>query len=242
MARGITLHITDTALRRFFAALFVLNALFIGVTALADLQFPLALNSLAQQLDLKQEVNLAVWYSSLLLLLAGIGAWAVSQVALERSGRWMAGLWKLAALVFFWISMDETAQIHEKAGVWFTVHLGRLPDLTQGGYGVFAWLLIALPFALVFIVCILRVARWSVALHARSQTLMWAATACWIVVLGAEFVQAQLVRWSLDRGLQGAVEEGLEIMGSTLFLLAFAGLLRAAGRPRSITQAHADAN
>ena len=55
---------------------------------------------------------------------------------------------------------------------------------------------------------------------------MSARLACWIGVLGAEFLEAQLVRWSVQRSLHGALEEGLELTGAVLFLVGFVETLR----------------
>jgi hypothetical protein len=52
------------------------------------------------------------------------------------------------------------------------------------------------------------------------------ALCCWIGVIGAEVMQAQLARWSLQRSFQGVIEEGLEITGASLFLMAFMEFLR----------------
>jgi len=62
--------------------------------------------------------------------------------------------------------------------------------------------------------------------HASVRRLLLAGALCWIGVVVAEFVQAQLVRHGLERSIQGVIEEGLEVVGAMLFLFAFLEYLR----------------
>jgi len=200
--------------------------LLILVTLLSDLGITFDDNMLLQQFDLKREGNLAVWYSSTILLLCGIAALAI---AIRTSGdaRWWAPtLWALVALVFLFISADESAQLHEKAARIFTKRYGSVRGLTDGASGDFAWLLLFLPLILVFIASIAMLAWSQLRHHASVRRLLLAGALCWIGVVVAEFVQAQLVRHGLERSIQGVIEEGLEVVGAMLFLFAFLEYLR----------------
>jgi hypothetical protein len=69
------------------------------------------------RLDLTTESNLAVWYSSSLLLVTGLTAVINSLMTPVDAGqarRWMntAG-WLLVAALLFMLSGDEVAQLHE---------------------------------------------------------------------------------------------------------------------------------
>jgi hypothetical protein len=229
---GLTLRIPDVTIRRFYICLFGMNVLLILMTLLSDLEYSVVDNAVSHQLDLERERNFAVWYSSTVLVLTSLAAGAVSRLA-SGSGRdkWLRYLWIFAALVFLWLAMDETVGVHERLGTRFTREFGTVPGLTTGATDpVFAWLLVFLPFAILFVASILLVVRWCFRLSARSGQLVLVGTICWVGVLCAEFVEAQLDRWSVEKGLLGSIEECLEITGTTLFLIAFIELLRAADR------------
>lgn len=224
---SLNLRISGAGVRRFYACLILGDALFALMTLLSDLKHPLATHYLASHFDLKREGNVAVWYSSAVLLLASAAALAAGQVrypgARENRRRFV---WLFVSLFFLALSIDETAQLHEIAGVLFTKHAGTVPWLTEGGRPVFAWMLVLLPLIVLFMALVLLATRWFLRLHPRSRRLMLGGILCWVGVLSAELVQAQLVRWSIDRSFQGALEEGLEIAGATLFLFSLIEFLR----------------
>ena len=59
------------------------------------------------------------------------------------------------------------------------------------------------------------------------------AIACWLGVFVAEAGEAWLLAQGWNRGLQGTLEEGLEIIGSTLFLIALIELFPYASATRT---------
>jgi hypothetical protein len=239
VSTALTLRISAAGVRHFYACVILSDVLFALMTLLSDLKQPLAANYVASHFDLKREGNVAVWYSSALLLLTSAAALAVGQVryqdASEDRRRYV---WWIASLFFVALSVDETARLHEKAGVLFTKYAGTIPWLTDGGRPAFAWMVVLLPLILLFMARMLLATRRFFGLHRRSRRLMLGGILCWVGVLGAEFVQAQLVRWSIDRSFQGVLEEGLEIVGASLFLFALIEFLRDEGtRPRVVAAA-----
>jgi MFS family permease len=159
-----------------------------------------------------------------LLLVGGMCAFAIAErlrrnARSQRSARYV---WLAIAVFFVGLSADETSQLHERTGTVFTLMFGRVPYLTQG-----AWLLMLLPLIAVFYFCVVSVLRYWAGLYPKSRKLVLGGIACWTGVLIAEFVQAQLVRWSSERSLQGVLEEGLEVIGAALFVAAFIEYLRA---------------
>ena len=220
---GVTLHVSGAAIRTFYAALLAGTGLLIVATALANAQVAITKNPIAVQLNLELEGNVAVWYSSVVLLLAAAGAIAAARADDRRRCRL---LWTVCALFFVGLSIDEMAQLHERTGRLFTQYFGTIPYLTEGGYAGYAWLIALLPLIVVFIVCVFTAIRCWSGLHRRSRHLVMSAVACWIGVLVVEFVQAQYFRWSMDRSLQGALEEGLELTGASLFVIGFIESLR----------------
>lgn len=226
-ARGcIAVSIPRTALLAGGLAVLAGDAVFVAMTLLSDLGVDFGgAAALAREFDLKLEGNLAAWYSSALLLVTGLGAMGVGQ-RMRRAGgsrpAWV--LWWVAAAFFVGLSADEVAQLHERVGRAFARHVGPVRGLTDGASAVFAWLVALAPLIALFVGSMLFAARSIGAVDPRGRTLVLAGLGCWIAVLVAEYVQAQLVRAGIERSLQGAIEEGLELAGTTLFLFAFASI------------------
>lgn len=227
---GVCLHVSRTTLVQFYYCVLAGNLLLILMTLLSDLGFAFAKHRVLLQLDLKQEGNIAVWYSSTILLLAGLAALAISSRPLATPSWWFKYLWCLMALFFVAMSADETAQLHEEAGVVFTKYFGVVPGLTEGSLPVFGWLLVLLPAMLIFLSLLAVAALSCFRFHPRSRRLLIGGAVCLVGAGIAEYVQAHMVRLSMDRFIQGVIEEGLELSGITLFLFAFLEYLRA--RPR----------
>jgi len=185
------------------------------------------------QFDLKLEGNFATWYSSGLLLLAAGAALLISMR--PASGSRPLFLYRMAwtatSLVLLALSVDEMNELHERVGIWFTDRFGPISGLTEGGSGIYGWLVALLPFVAAFIVGMGAMIRSWLRVNRLSRNLAVAALACWIGVLGAEFTEAQLARLSMYRSVEGVFEEGLEIMGTALFLASFCEFLRSQKRP-----------
>jgi hypothetical protein len=219
----LTLRLSLSAVRRGYAVLAAISALFVAATLLSDLQHPIMQQWYGRELNLKLEGNVAVWWSSIVLFIAGMAALALSRAVLELpAARWSSMLWVLMALFFVALSADETAGLHERSGAKFVQWFGQVPELVNPG---FTWLLALLPLIIAFTACTFVLARWTVRWHPPGAFLLLAGLACWLGVLVAEFVQAQLVRWSLPRGFQGVIEEGLEMVGANIFVAGLMELL-----------------
>lgn len=234
----LEVRLSPARITAFYAVLAAVDAALVGATLLSDLQHDLARGGLARQLDLKLEGNVAVWWSSAQLLLVGLAALGVARAARDaRLPPAPRALWVLAGLSFLALSADETAQLHERVGIRFQAWFGDVPGLTDGGWPAFAWLVALLPLIIAFVMSMATIVKSTWRWHARAARLLMAGTACWLGVLAAEFVQAQLVRAGLPRAFQGVVEEGLEVVGASLFLVGLIELLRAASAARTAANA-----
>lgn len=224
---ALQVRVPAAAVAAAYGAIAAVDVLLIGMTLLSDLQHDVLRHGLARQLDLKLEGNVAVWWSSMQLFAAAMAAIAVA--ATTRTTPYAGGgplPWMLLAVALLALSVDETAQLHEKVGVQFSAWFGEIRGLTDGGWPAFAWLLALLPLIALFVANAAALARWTFRTHRPSAWLMLAGLAAWLGVLTAEFVQAQLVRAGLPRSFQGVIEEGLEVVGASLFLAALLQLLR----------------
>jgi hypothetical protein len=230
--------------RRFYAIVLACDAVFIIVTLLSDLKAPVP-RDIIRLFDLKLEINLAVWYSSALLLLVAAVAFAIAFSPPPRGAgrKWYSRVWILIGLFFLALSADETAQVHERVGYRLTRAAGESLGTTFGlAHPAYGWVALALPFAAVFIIVVLLAARWWLGLHGRTRRLTLCALACWAGVIVAEIAEERMIRWSVEPSVRGLIEEGLEIAGATLFLIAFTEYLlhtraerKSVAGPRTVT-------
>jgi hypothetical protein len=157
-----------------------------------------------------------------MLLLAAYAFAIVGSSHAARNVPLFRMVWAAVGFTFLWISIDETAQIHENSGVLFTKFVGRIPGLTEAyGHGNFAWVLVWLPGIVLFVIAMLVIARVWLSFHQPSRRLALAGVACWVGVIVAETVQARMMRDGSSPSLQVVIEEGLELGGTTLFLVSF---------------------
>jgi hypothetical protein len=220
------IRVPGSFLRLVYLSIACLNAWLMLVTLASDLGMTLPRGF--AQFDLKLEGNFATWYSSALLLIAGGAALliAVSPAPTRLRPVTYRLAWSATALVFFALSVDEMIEIHERIGFWSADHVGSIPGFTEGGYPVFTWVVALLPFIVLFVVGMRVMIRSWIGADRTSRNLAVAALWCWIGALAAEVTQAELVRLSLNRSVEGVIEEGLEITGTALFFAAFCQFLR----------------
>lgn len=169
---------------------------------------PLALRGL---LSLSYEANVPTWVSSCLLFSCGL---ALAAVAMRVSvlGAAQLGRWRLLAVFFFYMSLDELAGFHE--------HLGEIVHL----YGIlyFSWVVPAAAVVAVMGVLYIPFVRGLPALLRRRVII----AGC-IYVTGALVMELPLGYWTeragdenLGYALIDWVEETLEMLGAGLFLVA----------------------
>jgi hypothetical protein len=161
-------------------------------------------------LSLSHESNLPTWLSACLLLACAVVLAAIAQDESRRRTRFARHWWLLSAL-FLYISLDETAGIHEQANQWF--------DLSGAFY--FGWVI---PAAILVGLLGIAYLRFLAALPPRSRRGFVVAGLFYVGgALGVELV----LGWWTDRiGDQNFgyaaidwVEESMEMIGVTLFLL-----------------------
>jgi hypothetical protein len=160
--------------------------------------------------SLSHEANLPTWYSSCLLfscalVLSAIVRHAPKSLLYRRR-------WAILALGFFYMSLDESVEIHE--------HLGGL--FGTGGVLYFDWVI---PASLV--VLVVGIAYWpflrALSLRRRRQFIMAGV----LYVGGAVLMELPLGWWTAQAGTENFVyalidwvEETLEIIGASYFLVS----------------------
>jgi len=161
--------------------------------------------------DTAGEANITSWFSSVLLLINGALLLLITRVK-THSADSFARHWNILAWIFFFLSMDEIAGLHEKL-------IAPLRNATDAsGIFYFAWVIVAILFVLLFIF-----------LYSRFLLNLPHKTAIQFVVAGAVFVIGALGFEMLGgifhgvtyiyRGLT-VVEETLENLGAGLFIVS----------------------
>ncbi len=187
--------------------------------------------------NLSYEGNLPTLYSALLLL-ACSGLLAIIGAITRADDKPYGIHWYGLSAVFLYISVDEAVIIHE------ALNEPLRDAFNLGGALYFAWVI---PFAIgLLILCALYFRFW---LKLPFSVRMQFALAAAIFVGGAMGTELPISAWydvnggsNLTYGLLNLLQEGLEILGVSIFL---SGLLRYIGEchgPLSITFSKASSN
>ncbi|MBU1226083.1 MAG: hypothetical protein KJ698_02555 [Actinobacteria bacterium] len=177
--------------------------------------------TLGQILDVNREGTAFVWLTSMMLwtiaLLAVYAAASMRSIGSTR-GAWLG--WLVIGAGFAVLSVDETAQLHERVGdkVSEFITIPGLPDL-------YAWVLVVAPIALIGAFWMLKWLGSTVGLGSTTTRLAIAAVGLWVLVPVLEAFDPTL---GAPRLLIVA-EETCETVGITLFLTGVLVFLRDRG-------------
>ena len=176
--------------------------------------------SLFKEFQLDNEGNIPTWYSSLILAFNGLLLLLLGP-ATRRAGLPDGSYWSVLGAVFLLLSLDETAALHEKAGLFVS------PLISDGPVLPFGWVLIAAPLVAILGVINLRVI---LRLPPRIRFLLVLSGVLYVLVamgfeaLGWAYRLAQ-PGWSFAYIMLTFVEEMLELIGQTLFACVLLHLL-----------------
>lgn len=183
---------------------------------------------LSNQLDLRREANLGAWYSSVLLFIAGLASVFNALSSRPDEGRlgWIhRGGWLLVAAVFIAISGDEVAQIHEQLA---SLHNRRA--MRTGGeimkLGAGDWLPLLMPAIVISAVGMVAFFVFVFLKRRLSLVVSLAGIGCWIGAIYFESLESRDVQVFESFGTTAAIEESLEIVGTTLLIIAIVEFLR----------------
>jgi hypothetical protein len=188
----------------------------------------------AEVFNLDAEANVPTWYSSAKLLciaVAALAAWHAEGADAARGlkvlpNRW---LWLAAVGLFTVMSMDETAQIHERtARVLVQGSARSLRTTLLGGDAnkdSYAWVVLAAPIAVAVVFFMVAFAWTRRVRLKRVLPLGIAGLACYLTALvlepAAVYFTPKMADW--DAALRhryesfSMVEESCEIVGTTFF-------------------------
>jgi len=216
---------------KFYTTIVVLNIALIVFNLALALGHRTPYRFINQQLDLTDEGNIAVWFSSAQLLIVGLVA--LMNGLLIRPNHISSNLhrlvWFSAVIVMVGLSVDETAQIHEWLGERFSdvsgaEHSSHMLGLS-GGY---TWLLLLSPLILGATIMLAWTSIRCIGRCRHAMLISFAGLLFWIIVIGCEYFEARFMsaESGIARGLQPVIEEGSEILGAAMFLIAFLEYLR----------------
>ena len=95
------------------------------------------------------EGNLTSWFSAVLLLFSAYLLWIIARTTLAQNGPDIR-YWRVLSGIFFYMSLDEAASIHELVMHQFE------PIFNKSGIFHYSWVIVATPFVLVFVAVYLR--------------------------------------------------------------------------------------
>lgn len=174
-------------------------------------------------LDLREENNLATWYSSILYLLVGIAlillGWGNSvEFQISRLSRF---LFQLAAVGAILISADEIASIHETVGKSLARFTDQFLLTTPMGDIRFFWVIPFAPFALLGLIMIVYQLHQLIAKmpsqnnwqRQQAYIALWAALLFLPGVFLSELMEWYLVTIKQYGTVLTCVEEMFELLG-----------------------------
>ena len=173
------------------------------------------LMEIAARFDLDHEINIPTWYSSTALMGCAL-LLAMIAIARKQAGARYVIHWGLLALGFLYLSMDETAVLHEILDVPLRRRLGT------NGFLHFAWVI---PVS----VCVgaFALAYVKFLLHLPRKTARWFVFAGALYVggaLGVELIGGACADWygfySMRYLVAMTAEEVLEMLGIVVFIYA----------------------
>ena len=154
-----------------------------------------------QLFDVDEENNLPTWFSGFLLGVTSFWIWIAAEDKRRTSDRWWIH-WKALALGFFVLSIDEIAGLHES--------FNTVTDATWAIPGGILALLVGLTFFSFL---------WSLPTATRNAFFL---AGCIYVggAVGVEILGAPMDADTMTYNLTTVVEEGMEMAGVLLFLMA----------------------
>lgn len=193
----------------------ILSILNIGLLLLRFFTGHSRLLGLGKMFNMGLEANVPTWFSSTILLICSVLLWIISRAVKMRRDR-HAVCWKILSIVFLYMSIDETATIHE---VGADVLARVLGSSTLAGYGG------VIPNSVLVLVVILVSLPLIRSLPNYIRRLF--LTAGVLYVGGAAGIEAMERKWDLLHGVDNfgyglmiALEEPMEMIGIMVFIYA----------------------
>lgn len=193
--------------------------------------------------NITREDGLASWFAVSQTLIVAMTAWLLFLIARRQASpaRRRTG-WLVIAVFFTYMCVDDGAAVHERLGTAFEEGTGA------ENLATYAWQYLLLPFFAVMGVFVLYFLWWEMP-RAVDRLKVAAALGCFALAVAMDFVEGMddgyrlLVArfgWENDviRHFSKSVEEFIEMVGMSLFLVTFLGRLAAVSPRLTITFDH----
>lgn len=171
--------------------------------------------------DVNRENNIPTYFSSFLLLLSA-GLLAIVFMSKRRDRARYVGHWFILMLIFIFLSIDETASLHE-------LLISPLKHaLNLSGVWFHAWVIAGFAFVVIFVISYFR---FFLSLPSRTKTYLVMA-ALFLVggAVGVEFVGGAYLdvhgEWTLTYGIMTIIEETFEMIGVLFFIVAILDFIK----------------
>ncbi len=199
------------------AAMITVDALLIAANFSFALKWHIVPHFLKEQLNMDREAVFGAWYPSMLLFTFAVLALFNYNSDMTRGHGWWARGWLGIFLVSLMLSADEVSAIHERIGIWFGEKIGGIDFLPKA----YAWVLFFAPFmlAVVMFYLLFFIRRFRHSPLSRNLTI--AGTLLWCNAVLFEAL-ANILFNTNTINLERAIEESSELLGTTLFVIAFA--------------------
>ncbi len=179
---------------------------------------------IVSRLSLNSELSIATWYSSLLLLICAVLLGIISSIKYKGQPSRYSRHWKILALTFMGLSIDESISLHEML-------IDPLKNaLNAGGFFYYTWVVVAIPLVALFVVLNLR---FLAHLPEKIRRLFWFSGAVYVAgaigceMIGGFFADLYNGPTNMPYVIVMHLEETLEMAGVSFFiytLLTYLGL------------------
>ncbi len=171
--------------------------------------------------DIGIEESLGTWISTNLTLFTGLVAAAI------LAGEWRNGLlkdrigWCIVSLFFIFISFDDAAKFHERAGTTLRLKYEKLADTAlESWFPSWGWQLFVAPF-FALAGCFILYFLWT-AILPRLRKWVLVGFGLFAIAVLADFVEGmELASGRNAEHLIRLAEETIEMLGATAFLYVF---------------------
>jgi membrane protein implicated in regulation of membrane protease activity len=201
---------------------------------------------ITENLNLDSEGNIPTWINSLMLLAVSVAAfligWLLKSDRSEKGGNKRERLgWLLTCLMFFYLATDDAAQLHDSLAHTLQNRLGNVLPKNMDDILWYAWIPVFVFLGVLAILVLAPMIRRTLKRDRSASRLIGAGILCFVanpIVEILENMRVDLLPENLRQQgaktlmsfnprawheLQGLIilEESLEMIGATCFLLSF---------------------
>ena len=203
-------------------------ALLVGAADLCLVYFDLSPSTImARSFDITREESLCTWFSSAQALLAGLVAAAIGVHSRKHDSTFVMLGWTIVALFFIYVSLDDTAKLHERLGTTLRVKSEQITDVPLSDwFPSWGWQLFIAPVFMAMGVFILFFLWRVVAVGLRLWVLVALGLLGFAVALDfIEGLELEALSSYSSTHLTQLLEEVVEMLGTTTFLFIFLSTL-----------------